>query len=137
MDYFVLTLKFIPDAGQEAELVKIFLRDSIVAAGVLEGQAIGLWKDRIDFYEGVFDVFLIRCVGQVVDLAEECKVAGEALFQRQIQLGEGFRPDIQVVVGGYLRYPVAGIGQGQLDVQADFRVFEQQGNIAGIVGLTL
>jgi hypothetical protein len=77
----VWLLKFVPDTGQVTEFVDVFLCDSIVAAGILEGNGISWRQVCVDRLVREFDVFFIRCVGQVVDLAEESEMVADSFFQ--------------------------------------------------------
>src|ERR1700748_3127424 len=124
-----LSLEFIPDTSQEAQLVDVPLYDSIVAAAILERQGITFGLDRIGDGVGELDVLLVRSIGQVIDFTKEGKMTRQSFLHGKVQLCKGFLPDIHIVIGRYLVDPVTGIGKGQLYIETDMLILIQQGYI--------
>jgi hypothetical protein len=128
----VFVLEFKSESTEEADLVIILLDDGDIAVAALSGQ----WLFR---YLAVreFDIELVRRIGQVVDLCEKVKTLRESFFAGEIQLGVCFLPDILIQIGLYLFYPVPGVREGDLEVQAYLLIFIEGGDIADMVGLSL
>jgi hypothetical protein len=128
-------LEFIPEAGQEAELVDIPLYNGILAARVLEGDRVVV-EIPVDDVIGDLDVLFGFGIGQVADLCVERESFYDTLLEGEVQLLDRFLPDIEVIVLGHLYDPVADVRHGQLDIQSEDGVLVQQGQIAYVIGLS-